>query len=204
MPAAVPVVYDIPTWPLIEQIEIWWPDTPRWFHSRAPAGPAPPWRKPTLPVPANGQIAAGPDRSMMSLRRVASSPSASSQVTTSKASSTGSPEPFGATRRSGSRIRLGSAAIVNHGLTLRHSPPWVNGWSGLPRSRTARPSSTVTIHEHPSGQSSGQDPRMVPSLGGGGCPSGRSAPASDPLIGGLVVDGRSPAAPLFGGRSSAA
>ncbi len=43
-------------------------------------------------------------------------------------------------------------------MTFAHSAPAVNGWSRLPRSRTASPSSTVTTQLQPSGQSSGQAP----------------------------------------------
>src|SRR5260221_5398814 len=52
-------------------------------------------------------------------------------------------------------------------FTFAQRKPLVNGWSGSPATRTARPSSTVTSMAHVSGQSWGHAPRTVPDMASG-------------------------------------
>ena len=83
-----------------------------------------------------------------------SSVSASSHVMRSNR-----PSPLAPTRFIGCEQPATVAANSSNGLTLTHRPPRVCGWSALPRSFTAVPSSSTVITQlHASGQSSGQAP----------------------------------------------
>ena len=56
-------------------------------------------------------------------------------------------------RISGVNSRSGLYWVCKYCPVRWHKNPWVIGWSGSPRSRVTRPSSTVAIMLHASGQS---------------------------------------------------
>src|SRR5215469_12971433 len=114
-----------------------------------------------LPEPRYGQMASAPNSRLMRLRRSAISSSASSHEMRSN-----SPAPFGPTRRIGWRRRSGDCVYAMKSSSLLHRTPRVKGCAGSPCSFTARPSLTVTIQLHVSGQSIGHAPstRDSPSM----------------------------------------
>src|SRR5215472_11379509 len=138
-----------------------WREAPSTFQSRRPA-PYTPWSSPMLPEPRYGQMASAPNSRITRPNRSAISSSASLQVTRSK-----SPAPFGPTRRIGYRRRSGDCVYATKSSSLLQRTPRVKGCEGSPSSFTARPSLTVTIQLHVSGQSIGHAPktRDSPSMG---------------------------------------
>src|SRR5215831_3660751 len=130
-----------------------WRAAPSTFQSRRPA-PYTPWSSPMLPEPRYGQMASAPNSRITRPNRSAISSSASLQVTRSK-----SPAPFGPTRRIGYRRRSGDCVYATKSSSLLQRTPRVKGCEESPSSFTARPSLTVTIQLHVSGQSIGHAPR---------------------------------------------
>ena len=100
-----------------------------------------------------------------STRAIAPSRSAISVSALSHEIGSNWPLPLGPTRRSGVTQPLVVIGALDVAIDLRARKPCVNGWSGSPATRTARPFSTVTSIAQVSGQSCGHAPRTTPSRG---------------------------------------
>ena len=104
--------------------------------------------RPWVPASPHGMIASPPSRAMISCRRAATMPSASSHVV-----SRNSAAPLRPVRTRGRRTRSGLYTRSTNRLTFGHSSPCEYGCSGFPRIFTATPSSTTTSQPQESGQS---------------------------------------------------
>ncbi len=165
-PTFAPTVICMPILPGVEQIVRSSFDAPmEWKNRRSIDDPC---TMPIVPAYEYGRIACGPSLEFrISFRRVAISSSASSHEIRANF-----PEPFGPARRIGWSSRSSWYVRSTYRLTFAQRKPRVNGCSGSPATRTARPDSTVTSIAHVSGQSCGHAPRTMRDAASGSCDAG--------------------------------